>query len=232
MQVQFLGHSALALHHEGHTVLVDPFLSGNPALQGRAIPAMKPTTILLTHAHADHLGDTETLSKQHRAPVIATYELGVWLEKRGCPAIPANMGGRIQQPWGWVRLVPAFHSSSFEGEYLGMPCGVVFEAGGITFYHAGDTCVFSDMALIAELNRPQVAFLPIGGHFTMDLQEALKAVELIRPDVVVPIHYDTFPPIRTDAEEFRRQVEAHTFTRVRIMKALDTWEVELPARQA
>jgi L-ascorbate metabolism protein UlaG (beta-lactamase superfamily) len=76
-----------------------------------------------------------------------------------------------------------------------------------------------------------VAFLPIGGHFTMDLQEALKAVELIRPDVVVPIHYDTFPPIRTDAEEFRRQVEAHTFTRVRIMKPLDTWEVELPARQ-
>ena len=207
MQVQFLGHSALALHHEGHTVLVDPFLSGNPALQGRAIPAMKPTTILLTHAHADHLGDTETLSKQHRAPVIATYELGVWLEKRGCPAIPANMGGRIQQPWGWARLVPAFHSSSFEGEYLGMPCGVVFEAGGVTFYHAGDTCVFSDMA------------------------EALKAVELIRPDVVVPIHYDTFPPIRTDAEEFRRQVEAHTFTRVRIMKPLDTWEVELPARQ-
>ena len=112
-----------------------------------------------------------------------------------------------------------------------MGSGVVFEVGGVTFYHAGDTCVFSDMALIAELHRPQVAFLPIGGHFTMDLQEAIKAVELIRPDVVVPIHYDTFPPIRTDAEEFRRQVEAHTFTRVQIMKALDTWEVELPARQ-
>ncbi len=230
MLVRYFGHSALAVEHGEHTVLVDPFLHGNPHLQGRSLPALKPTTILVTHAHSDHTGDAQELSRKHNAPVIATFELGSWLAEKGCPAIPCNMGGRIQQPWGWARLVPAFHSSSHDGKYLGMPCGVVFEVGGVTFYHAGDTSIFGDMKLLAELYRPQVAFLPIGGHFTMDIFEAVKAVELIQPEAVIPIHYNTFPPIKADAQEFRSQVEARTGARVLVMGALDTWEVQVGPR--
>ena len=229
MRDRYFGHSALAVEHGDHTVLVDPFLHGNPHLQGHPMPELKPTTILVTHAHSDHTGDAQSLSRKHQAPVVATFELGSWFAEKGCPAIPCNMGGRIRQPWGWARLVPAFHSSSHEGQYLGMPCGVVFEVAGVTFYHAGDTSVFGDMRLLAELYRPRVAFLPIGGHFTMDIQEAVKAVELIQPEVVIPIHYNTFPPIEADAQEFKRQVEARSDARVRIMAALDTWEVEVDA---
>lgn len=231
MRVQYFGHSAVAVQHGEHTVLVDPFLQGNPLLQGKAIPAdLKPSTILLTHAHADHLGDAEALSKKHHAPVVAIFELGSYFEARGCQAMACSMGGRVQHPWGWSKLIPAFHSSSHEGKYLGMPCGVIFEIGGVTFYHAGDTCIFGDMKLFSELYRPQVAFLPIGGYFTMDIFEAVKAVELIQPEVVIPVHYNTFPPIQADPQDFRRQVESKTSARVQVMNALDTWEVQVGAR--
>ena len=230
LQVQYFGHSAVAVHDGTHTVLVDPFLQGNPHLQGKALPALKPSTILLTHGHFDHLADTEELSRQHGAPVLGTFELASFFEEKGCPAIPCNMGGRIQQPWGWATLIPAFHSSSHEGKYLGMPCGVIFQVGGVTFYHAGDTCVFGDMKLFAELYGVQVAFLPIGGHFTMDILQAVKAVQLVQPEVVIPIHYDSFPPIQADVQDFRRQVEARVASRVQVMGPLETWDVQVKPR--
>ena len=231
MNVLYFGHSAVAVRHGEHTIVVDPFLHGNPMMQGKTLPAdFKPTTILLTHGHFDHIADAEELSKKHHAPVVGVFELATFFEHKGCKAIACGLGGRVQHAWGWSKFVPAFHSSSHEGKYLGMPAGVMFEVGGVTFYHAGDTCIYGDMKLFAELYRPQVAFLPIGGHFTMDTFEAAKAVELIQPEVVIPIHYNTFPPIHADAEGFRRDVEARTRTRVQVMKALDSWEVQVPAR--
>lgn len=232
MQVQYFGHSAFAVHHGEHTILVDPWLNGNPHMEGKSIPSdLKPTTILLTHGHFDHLADAEALAKQHGAPIVGIFELATYFQEKGCPANPCGMGGRVNHPWGWSKLVPAFHSSSHEGRYLGMPCGIMFEIGGVVFYDAGDTCVYGDMKLFSELYRPQVAFLPIGGHFTMDIFEAVKATELIGPEVVIPIHYDTFPPIAADANDFKSRVESlRTGARVQVMKALDTWEVEVGAK--
>lgn len=229
MRIQYFGHSTFAVEHEQATVLVDPWLTGNPHLEGLTLPeGLRPSAILVTHGHFDHIADVERLSKEHQAPVVAAFELATWFERKGCPAVPCGMGGRVAHPWGWSKLVPAFHSSSHEGHDLGMPCGIMFEIGGTVFYAAGDTCVFSDMKLYADLYRPKVAFLPIGGHFTMDTFEAVKAAELVGAETVIPIHYNTFPPIQADPEAFKREVEAAGRSRVRVMRPLESWELPGP----
>jgi L-ascorbate metabolism protein UlaG (beta-lactamase superfamily) len=211
MKLTFLGHAAAYLETESDKFLFDPFLTGNPKA---AITAseVRPTYILLTHGHSDHVGDTVAISKRTGAPVITTFELANWLEAQGAKTVAMNHGGWCRFSFGRVRFTIAFHSSSAIEDggrplYLGEPAGVILETEGKTIYHAGDTALFSDMRLIGEDASIDLALLPIGEHFTMGPKDAAKAVELLAPKHVVPIHYGTFPPLVGDPQEFARLAE-------------------------
>lgn len=229
MKIHYFGHSAVAFEVGSHTVLVDPFLKDNPHYN-KLPDHLKPSTIVVTHGHEDHVGDAVALSQQHQIPVMAVWELANHLGSLGAQAMPCGLGGRVNHDWGWSKMVPAFHSSSYGGQYMGQPAGVILNFGEHVVYHAGDTCLFSDMKLIAEMYQPTVALLPMGGHFTMDIYEAVKAVEFLRPEVVIPIHYGTFPPLSEDPQEFKRQVEAKNLARVQVVKPGEIFEV-MPARR-
>lgn len=223
MKFRYFGHSAFAFEDGEHCVLFDPFLSGNP-LMGSIPSDLKPTTIILTHGHEDHVGDTVDIAKEDKIPVVAVFELATHLGNEGLETIPCGLGGRVDHAWGWSKFVPAFHSSSFGGKYMGMPAGCIIDFAGKRIYNAGDTCVFGDMKLIAEMYKPEIALLPIGGHFTMDLFEAVKAVELISPKVVIPIHYNTWEPIAEDAAKFKSEVESKTSARVQVVEPKSVWD--------
>ena len=209
----YLGHSAFLLEDGTHTVAVDPFLTGN-ATASTTADAIAPQTILLTHAHNDHVGDTVAIAKRTGAKVIATFELGEWLEAQGVEgATAANHGGTVAFPGGTVKLTPAWHTSSYNDNGTvvapGVPAGLVVRFGGKTVYFAGDTCLFGDMALIGEEGL-DVAVVPIGDHFTMGPEDAARAVGLLKPKVAIPCHYNTFPPIRQDPAGFVRLVKERT----------------------
>lgn len=207
MRLTFLGHAAVAIRHEDHDILIDPFLTGNPVAAARA-DEVAPQTIVITHAHADHVGDAVAIARRTGARIVSTAEIAGVLGRQGAETLGANIGGRVAMPWGSLRFTPAWHSSSFaDGSYGGMPMGVVLELGGRRIYHAGDTGLFGDMRLIGR-HGLDLALLPIGGHYTMDPEEALEAVALLRPRRVVPIHHGTFPLIAQDATAFRDAVAA------------------------
>ena len=218
VKLTFLGHAGFVLEADKHSVAIDPFLTGNP------VATMGPEdvrcqSIVLTHGHADHLGDTEAIAKGNGATVYAAFEIAEYLGERGCNTEPGNPGGKISGDFGWVAFTQAFHSSSYEGRYMGMPCGVVVRLGGKTVYHCGDTGLFSDMKLIGELYQPDIAMIPIGDRFTMGPELATKAAEWIRPKVAVPIHYKTWPLLVPDASGF-----TPAGMEVKIMEPGETWQ--------
>jgi L-ascorbate metabolism protein UlaG (beta-lactamase superfamily) len=224
----WLGHSAFLLQDGDNTVAIDPFLTGNPAASTTA-DAIDPQTILLTHAHNDHVGDTIPIAKRTGAKTVSTFELGVWLERQGVKnAVAANHGGTVQFDGGSVKLVPAWHTSSYEqGDRVvapGVPAGLVVRMGGRTIYFAGDTCLFGDMKLIGDEGL-DVAVVPIGDHFTMGPADAARAAEFLRAGVVVPCHYNTFPPIQQDPQEFKRLVESKTTSRCAVLAPGESLDV-------
>jgi len=170
--------------------------------------AIEVDGILVSHGHSDHIGDAVEISRRTGAVIVAPYELAVYCRERGAKAHPMYIGGSNQFPFGWVKLVQATHGSSLEGRYLGVACGFVVRIGGRTVYYPGDTGLFGDMKLIGELYPLDLAFIPIGSTFTMDMDEAAKAVEFLRPRVAVPMHYNTFPVIQADPEEFARRLSS------------------------
>lgn len=207
MNITYLGHSAFFLTTESHRVLIDPFLSANPNAvntPGLCAHDIDPTHLVLTHGHDDHVGDAAEIAKRTGSPVFAAFELCNFLEEQGVKNLePGNPGGRINTPFGFVAFTQAFHSSSSGGRYLGQPCGIVVSMNGQAVYHAGDTALFSDMALIGELYRPDVAILPIGDRFTMGPEQASRAADLIMPSVcAIPCHFNTWPPIEVDPARF------------------------------
>lgn len=215
-RLTYLGHSAFLLEAGGSSVAIDPFLAGNPAA-ARQANELNPRTILLTHAHNDHVGDTVAIAKRTGAKVIATHELATWLGTQGvADAIGANHGGTVAFDGGTTKFVPAWHTSAYlhDGTFVapGVPAGHVVRFGGATIYFAGDTCLFGDMVLIGEEGL-DAAVLPIGDHFTMGPTDAVRAVKLLQPRLVIPCHYNTFPPIRQDAAAFQRMVEEQTDAR-------------------
>lgn len=166
------------------------------------------------------MGDAVAISKRTGASILAVVEMAARCRQAGAQAIGANYGGTVSFDFGKVKLVPAWHSSSVGDDllYAGNPCGFVVQFPGLTIYHAGDTTVFSDMRLIAEMTPINVALLPIGGFYTMGVDDAAKAVQFLDPDMVIPMHYDTMPPIKQDPAEFKGKVEANLRSKVVILK--------------
>jgi L-ascorbate metabolism protein UlaG (beta-lactamase superfamily) len=217
MEIRFLGHAAFALSHEGTTVLVDPFLTGNPKAAASA-SEVDADAVLLTHGHMDHLGDTVDIARRTGADVVAIVELAGELREEGLQKVhDPNLGGTVRFGWGWVRLVPAWHTSTTPKGTVNTPAGLVINLGGQTVYHLGDTALFSDLQLVSRRDHLDAALICIGGHYTMDRHDAVEAAQLLAARVVIPCHYDTFPPIETDAQAFAGEVESGTSSEVAIL---------------
>jgi L-ascorbate metabolism protein UlaG (beta-lactamase superfamily) len=207
MDLRYLGHSAFELRDGETTVLVDPFLTGNPRAAASA-DELDATTILLTHGHADHIGDTVAIAKRTGATVVAIVELANEIAGEGVDVRDPNLGGTVTFDWGSVKLVPAWHTGVSPNGTVHTPAGLLIDFGGTTIYHLGDTCLFSDLQLVGRGREIDVALVPVGGHYTMDRHDAVEAARLVGAKTVVPIHYDTFPPIETDAQAFKADVDA------------------------
>jgi L-ascorbate metabolism protein UlaG (beta-lactamase superfamily) len=206
MDIRFLGHACFELSDGDTSVLIDPFLTGNPNAAANA-DELSPTTILVTHGHADHIGDTVSIAKRAGVPVVAITELAGEIGEEGVDVFDPNLGGTVGFDWGWVRLVPAWHTSTTPKGTVNTPAGLVINFGGKTVYHLGDTALFSDLSLVSRRDEIDVALMCVGGHYTMDRHDAVHAAEFVGAHTVIPCHYNTFPPIETDAEAFKADVE-------------------------
>jgi L-ascorbate metabolism protein UlaG (beta-lactamase superfamily) len=209
MNIRFLGHAAFALEADGTTVLIDPFLTGNPKAAASA-DEVEPDAILLTHGHPDHYGDVVDIAKRTGATVVAITELAHELSEElgeDHQVLDPNMGGTVKLDWGSVRVVPAWHTSTTPKGTSNTPAGLVVELGGTRVYHLGDTCLFSDLQLVKRRGDIDVALMCIGGHYTMDREDAVEAARLVAARQVIPCHYGTFPPIETDVQAFKSDVE-------------------------
>jgi L-ascorbate metabolism protein UlaG (beta-lactamase superfamily) len=222
--IRYLGHASWELSDGGTTVLVDPWLEGNPKAAASA-GDLSATAILLTHGHFDHFGDTIDIAKRTGAAVLAITELageiaGTLGEDH--PVHNPNMGGTVEFDWGWARLVPAWHTGTSPNGTAHTPAGLVVSFAGTTFYFVGDSALFSDLALPGRRDPIDVAVIPIGGHFTMDRFDAVEAAKLIGARVVIPSHYNTFPPVATDVDAYKSDVESATDSQVVILQPGET----------
>jgi L-ascorbate metabolism protein UlaG (beta-lactamase superfamily) len=223
MDIRFLGHACFELTEGDTRVLVDPFLTGNPKAAVEA-GDVDPTHIFLTHGHADHIGDTVDIAKRTGAQTVAIVELANELGESGVENVAdPNIGGTIEFESGWVRLTPAWHTAVSPNGTPHTPAGLVINLGGKTVYHLGDTGLFSDLALPGKRDSIDVALMCIGGHYTMDRHDAVAAAELVGAGTVIPCHYDTFPPIETDAAGFESDVESKTSSKVEILQPGETF---------
>jgi L-ascorbate metabolism protein UlaG (beta-lactamase superfamily) len=219
-ELTFLGHGAFQMDCEKASLAIDPFITGNPRATVKA-GDLKVGYVLLTHGHPDHLGDGIAIARENDATIIAPFELATYCERQGVKAHPMHIGGAYNFPFGRVKLTIAFHGSGYPTDqgilYMGNPCGFLISAGGKTVYHAGDTGLFYDMKLIGEMDRIDVALLPIGGNFTMDIDDAVKAAELLQARLSIPMHYGTFDVIAADPAEFEKKI-AEKGMKARVLK--------------
>jgi L-ascorbate metabolism protein UlaG (beta-lactamase superfamily) len=210
MKITWLGHSAFLIEENGKKVLVDPFISGNDSAP------VKPDDIdcdiiAVTHGHGDHLGDAIFISKRKNIPIVAIYELAEYISSKGANAVGMNFSGTYEHDGIKLTMVPALHSAGISEAGFshdgGLPAGFIIEINGKKVYHAGDTGLFGDMKIIGEIYKPDVALLPVGGLFTMDTKLATIAAKWLKPKYVIPMHYNTWPPIKANPEEMRDELE-------------------------
>ncbi|RKX46689.1 MAG: metal-dependent hydrolase [Thermotogae bacterium] len=228
MKLTFLGHAAVLIESKESRIFIDPFVTDNPScpLKIDEIPA--PTHILVTHGHGDHLGDSVELSKRFGSLVVANFEIATYLSTKNVEKIHAmHIGGKTTFEFGSVKMVPAVHGSGIvDGDTVkcgGTPCGFLLETEGKKIYHAGDTGLTVEMQLLRS-EKIDLAFLPIGGNYVMDVDDAVRAVEMIKPAKVVPMHYGTWPVIEANPEEFKERIETLGVECI-IMKPGDTLEL-------
>ncbi len=214
VKLTWLGHSTFRIETPGgKTVLIDPWVMGNPMCPDSEKKLSKVDVMLCTHGHFDHIGDAVEIAKKHNPMVVGIFELCLWLQKKGVKQIsPMNKGGTQKVGDISITMVHAVHSCGIQdGDnivYGGEACGYVIEFdNGLKIYHSGDTSVFSDMTIIRELYQPEIAMIPIGDHFTMSPREATYACGLIRPKLVVPMHFGTFPLLKGSPSELRENVQ-------------------------
>ena len=206
-KLTYIGHSAFFIEKDWDGILIDPFITGNP-LADFDYKKKRITHIVVTHAHLDHLGDAIEISKTTGAPIITIVELATYCNSKGAKAIGVNIGGCLKFKWGSVRFLPAIHSSSNPDlPYGGVAAGLLFDIDGTTIYHAGDTGLMSEFSLIGELYHPYYALLPIGGYYTMDINEAAIAAKMLFSMEIIPMHYNTFQNIRTNVQTFVDLIE-------------------------
>lgn len=206
----FLGHSAFQIDTSGHSILIDPFLTGNPAASTTAAE-LHPDVIIVSHGHSDHVGDTIEIARRTNALVIANHEIITWLKRHGVKKThDMHLGGRHRFEFGTVKLTVAHHGSMLpDGSYGGNPAGILLGTTDGYIYHAADTALFSDMRLTGDVGL-KVAILPIGDNYTMGPDDAVLATQLLRPEFVIPVHYDTFPLICQDAAAWSEAVASQT----------------------
>ena len=227
MRITYYGHSCFLIETSRARLLLDPFLTGNPA--AKISPAEVPCDyILVSHGHSDHCADAVTLSKQHGATIISNYEISEYFLALGAKTHGMNPGGGFDFHFGRVKLTLAHHSSSNDDNplvpvYLGNPCGLLLHVDNRVLYHAGDTALFLDMQLIGKAGL-DLAFLPIGDNFTMGPEDALAAIDLLRPKLTVPMHYNTWPIIRQDAHAFAGKAAAAGHS-VNVLAPGDTFQL-------
>jgi len=222
--IRYLGHASWELSDGTTTVLVDPWLTGNPKAPVSA-DELSANAILLTHGHEDHYGDTISIAKRTGAPVLAIVELAgeiAGILGEGHDVRNPNIGGTVEFDWGWVRLTPAWHTGTSPNGTVHTPAGLVVHFAGTTIYFVGDSALFSDLALPGKRNPIDVAVIPIGGHFTMDRHDAVEAAKLIGAPTVIPSHFNTFPPVATDAHAFKAYVESATSSKVVVLEPGET----------
>ena len=217
MEIRFLGHASFELKHDGVTVLIDPWLTGNPKAATSA-DELEADAIVVTHGHGDHFGDVLPIAKRTGADVVAIVEIAAELSEDGVEKVHnPNIGGTVNLDWGSVKLVPAWHTSTTPKGTASVPAGVIVTLGGKVVYHLGDTGLFSDLELIGRRHDIDVAIVPIGGHFTMDRHDAVEAARMIGAKEVIPCHYDTFPLVETDAQAYKSEVEGSTSSKVVVL---------------
>ncbi len=208
LTITFHGHACFVLEADGRRVIIDPFLTGNPAADIKVDRLPKIDAVLLSHGHGDHLGDAVPIARRDGATVVATYELAMFCQERGAQVHPMHIGGAHRFPFATVKLVPAFHGGAVEGDEGGRhttnPCGLVVTMGGKTVYHTGDTGLTLEMQLLA--GRVDALLVPIGDNFTMGPEDAARAVEFVQPRVVIPMHYNTWDLIAADPHAFKQRV--------------------------
>jgi len=206
MKITYLSHSCIHIETGKHKLLIDPFLTGNPLAPVKA-DDVECDFILLTHGHDDHVGDAPAIAKRTGATIIANYEIATYFGNQGLTCHGMYHGGKWNFPFGRAKMVIAHHGSGYSGSgdrlvYLGNPAGFVLTLEGKNIYHAGDTCVFLDMELIGRMHPLDLALLPVGDNFTMGIEEAVEAVKMLHPKRVAPLHYNTFPLIEVDPQDF------------------------------
>lgn len=226
VKVRFIGHAAFLITHNNHRIIIDPFITGNPKAALR-MEDINVQYVLVTHGHGDHLGDAIPIAKRNDATIIAPFELAMYCQRQGAKVHPMHIGGSFKFDFGRVKLTPALHGSAVVGEsieYTGNPCGFLLEIGGKRIYHPGDTGLFGDMELMGRTVKIDLAMLPIGDNFTMGVDDAAEATRMLKPSVVIPMHYDTFDIIKADPQKFAEKISG-TNTRCVILRPGEEFEL-------